>query len=218
MELPRLYAILDAESVAARGMELPDVALSLRRGGVQLLQYRDKRGSARAVLANARAIGAIFAGSGCMLILNDRAELVREAGWNGVHLGQEDGVPSDARALVGEGGVIGLSTHTAAQALAAERDAAVDYVAIGPVFATRTKSDAEAVVGVAGVSAARALVRKPLVGIGGISWESAGQVISAGADAVAVIAALLVKAEAIEEQTRALIAATEGAQRLQRAN
>ena len=207
--LPRLYAILDAETLAARELELPPVTLSMRRAGVRLLQYRDKQGSREQVLRSAQAIGAIFAGSGCTLILNDHAELVREAGWHGVHLGQQDMSPANARSLVGPEAVIGWSTHTPEQALTAEREGAVDYVAIGPIFATQTKADAEAVVGIAGLRAVRAVMSKPLVAIGGIGAEMLAPVLAAGASSVALISALLADPGAIEARVRSLIEATE---------
>ena len=203
--MPRMYAILDAEAVAARGGELLAVAGALRRAGVALLQYRDKLGTDEAVLANARATGEVFRGSECTLILNDRAELVREAGWDGVHLGQGDMEPGRARVLLGEGLLIGLSTHTLAQAMAAELDRAVDYVALGPIFSTATKRDAEAVVGLAGLAEVRSAVHKPLVAIGGVSGERIAPVLAAGVDAIAFISALFIEVDDVERRTRALI-------------
>jgi thiamine-phosphate pyrophosphorylase len=128
-----------------------------------------------------------------LLILNDRADLALLAGW-GVHVGHEDLAPGDARKVLGTGQVIGVSTHNEAQVREADAGA-VDYVAIGPVFATTSKADTEPVVGLEGVRRARALTRKPLVAIGGITRENARSVIDAGADSVAVIGALLATGE-----------------------
>ncbi len=123
------------------------------------------------------------------LILNDRAELSAAAGWDGVHVGQEDLSPQQARLLAGPKAIIGVSTHNEAQVMAANAEP-LDYIAIGPVFATRTKSDTSPVVGLEGVRRARALTQKPLVAIGGITLETAAAVCEAGADSIAVISAI----------------------------
>jgi thiamine-phosphate pyrophosphorylase len=133
--------------------------------------------------------------------MNDRADLAALAGWDGVHVGQSDLSPEDARIVIGADKVIGVSTHTDAQVIAADAGAA-DYVAIGPVFATGTKLDASPVVGLDGVRRARALTRKPLVAIGGITRENARPVIEAGADSVAVIGGLLVPGVPVGEVAR----------------
>jgi len=187
-ELPRLYAIADRATLDARGISVGEFAQEMARAGVGLLQYRDKVGAPNEVLRAAREIAATFAGTDCLLIMNDRADLAQLAGW-GVHVGHEDLSPDDARKIVGPA-LIGVSTHNEAQGLAAEAGKA-DYVAIGPVFATSTKTDTEPVVGLEGVRRARALTRKPLVAIGGVTRENARSVIDAGADSVAVIGALL---------------------------
>lgn len=191
----RLYAILDAESCARRQLDPLAVARGWRQNGVRLMQYRDKQGSDADVVSVARQLGSIFQHDpDALLLLNDRAHLVAhlvaQFGWHGVHLGQGDLPVAQARALVGDGALIGISTHSADQALAANAFD-VDYVAIGPVFATTTKVDAEPAVGVCGVQAARAVTRRPLVAIGGIGSARAGVVRAAGADMVAAISALL---------------------------
>jgi thiamine-phosphate pyrophosphorylase len=122
--------------------------------------------------------------------LNDRVSLVRTAGYDGVHVGQEDLSPADARAMLGSGVVVGISTHGERQ-LRDAADSPVDYVAIGPVFATSSKQVPDPVVGLEGVRAARALTDKPLVAIGGISRVNCASVVEAGADSVAVISDLL---------------------------
>ena len=207
LRLPRVYTILDAASVAARGLDLLRTARALRDVGVSLLQYRDKQGSTEVVLRNARAIRQMFAGSGATLILNDHAELVIDAGWDGVHVGHADLRPEEARRFVGSNCVVGLSTHTTAEAVAAQQHRDVDYVAFGPIFATATKPDAQAVVGLAGLREVRSLVTKPLVGIGGISGDRVADVMLAGADAVALISALFDADGSVERRTRALIQA-----------
>ncbi len=187
--LPRLYAILDAEALERLGLELEDTALRLTEAGVRLLQYRDKRGDREVIWEAARRLADQLEGSGCLLILNDHADLVVSSGFGGVHVGQGDVDAFAARSLIGAGRVLGVSTHSEGQ-LRAAAESPADYVAIGPVFATGTKADAEPVVGVEGVRRARALTSKPLVAIGGITTLNVREVLDAGADSVAVIGAL----------------------------
>ncbi|SNS83363.1 thiamine-phosphate pyrophosphorylase [Granulicella rosea] len=192
MPLPRLYAIVDAEVTRKRGRSIAEVAEGLRAGGVKLLQYRDKTGSDKEFLQAAETIYKRFNGSGATLLLNDRVDLVLIAGWDGVHVGQGDMPVDDVRIVVCDGRMIGVSTHTDEQVVAADKSRA-DYIAVGPVFATGTKTDAEPVIGLEGVRRARALTSKPLVAIGGITRENARSVIDAGADSVAVISGLFPK-------------------------
>ena len=198
MGLPRLYAILDAGVYGRLGVSLEGAARELRAAGVALVQYRDKDAGPQEILRNAAAIRDAFAGADCRLILNDRADLAVLAGWDGVHVGQEDLAPEDARRVVGVERWVGVSTHTEEQVRVADGSGA-DYVAVGPVFATGTKVDAEPVIGLDGVRRARALTAKPIVAIGGITRGNARSVIDAGADSVAVISALLCDGESIEQ-------------------
>jgi thiamine-phosphate pyrophosphorylase len=198
LRLSRLYAIADAEVLRARGVGLREFALELRAAGVELVQYRDKVGSPHDVLAGAALLREVFEGTGCRLIMNDRADLAVLARFGGVHVGQGDLLPEDARRVVGADRWVGVSTHTEEQVRVSEASCA-DYVAIGPVFATGTKVDAEAVVGLEGVRRARALTGKPIVAIGGITRENALSVIEAGADSVAVISGLFGVGETVEK-------------------
>jgi thiamine-phosphate pyrophosphorylase len=208
--LPRLYAIADVAVIRAHGVGLVEFAESLRDAGVCLVQLRHKEGSPQEILASAQMLREVFAGSNCRLIMNDRVDLAALAEFDGVHVGQEDLSPEDAKTVVlgtmptlatmepsrrwGTEFAVGVSTHNEAQVREADTSAA-DYVAIGPVFATGTKTDAEPVVGLEGVRRAHALTAKPLVAIGGITRENCRSVIDAGADSVAVISALLVPGE-----------------------
>jgi thiamine-phosphate pyrophosphorylase len=201
LRLPRLYAIVDADVLAARGVALREFARGLRAAGVMLVQYRDKTGSPQEVLAAAAVLREAFAGSGATLILNDRADLAVLAGFNGVHVGQGDLSPKDAKAVVGASRIVGVSTHAEEQVRGADASCA-DYIAIGPVFATGTKEDPDPVVGLDGVRRARALTSKPLVAIGGITLGNARSVIDAGADSAAVISGLLVAGESMEKVAR----------------
>jgi thiamine-phosphate pyrophosphorylase len=201
MGLRGLYAIADVGTLAAAGISLRHYAEELRDAGVTLVQYRDKHADDEVALYRAEEIGEVFEGAGATLIVNDRIDVMLLAGWDGVHVGQEDMAADDARVVAGDGRVIGVSTHTMEQVWEAEQGVA-DYVAIGPVFATKTKADAAAVVGLEGVRRARALTTKPLVAIGGITRGNAAAVRDAGADAVAVISGLMVRGERVEKVAR----------------
>jgi len=194
LSLPRLYPIVDAEMLQSRNVELSRFVEELRDAGVTLLQYRNKRGKQEEILRNAKIIQDVFRGLDYTLIMNDDPVLAMLSDWNAVHLGQGDAAVGEARVVLPPGGIIGCSTHTDQQVIAADT-AGADYIAIGPVFATATKVDAEPVVGLEGVKRARDLTIRPLVAIGGISPDNASSVIEAGANSVAVIGALL-KADA----------------------
>lgn len=199
--IPAFYPIIDAGVLASRGVAVADFAGSLRRAGVKLVQYRDKSGAPQEVLRAAEVIREAFAGADGRLILNDRADLAVLAGWDGVHVGQDDLSPEDARRVVGASRWVGTSTHTEEQVRLAGLTSA-DYVAVGPVFATGTKLDAEPVIGLDGVRRARALTAKPIVAIGGITRANALSVIAAGADSVAVIGGLFAEGETVEKVAR----------------
>jgi thiamine-phosphate pyrophosphorylase len=200
-EFPRLYPIADEEMLRVRGVGLARFAEELKAAGVALVQYRNKVGAPESILRDAAMVWEVFAGSGCRLILNDHADLVASAGFGGVHVGQGDLSPEDARRVVGVERWVGVSTHSDAQVKIANETSA-DYVAVGPVFATGTKLDAEPVIGLEGVRRARALTKKPIVAIGGITRENAWSVIDAGADSVAVVSALIVEGETVEKVAR----------------
>jgi thiamine-phosphate pyrophosphorylase len=199
--LPRLYAIVDAQVLAKHEVALATFAGELRAAGVSLVQYRDKLGSPQAILHSATLLQNALAGTSCRLIMNDRADLAVLARFDGVHVGQGDLSPEDARRVAGASRWVGVSTHTDEQVRAADQTTA-DYIAIGPVFSTTTKADAENPAGLEGVRRARALTRKPLVAIGGITRANARSVIDAGADSVAVISSLLVPGESTEKVAR----------------
>ncbi len=204
MKLPRLYAIADAQLLAARDFAREDLAVfagALRAAGVTLVQYRDKLGSPQEILLAAAVLREAYAGTGATLILNDRADLAVLAEFDGVHVGYEDLSPEDARSVVGPRRIVGVSTHNDAQVLAADASYA-DYIAIGPVFATGTKENPDPMVGLEAVRRARALTKKPLVAIGGITRENARSVIETGADSVAVISGLIVPGESVEQVAR----------------
>jgi thiamine-phosphate pyrophosphorylase len=185
--LPRLYAILD-RSLFPDSEALFSAAGELVAGGVTLLQYRDKGGNARQMLEQARELKRRLGGS-VKLIMNDRADLCLAAGFDGVHVGQEDLSAEGGRRVIGSLW-LGVSTHSPEQVREADRTSA-DYLAIGPVFPTASKANPDPVVGLEGVRKARTLTRKPLVAIGGINRANCRSVIEAGADSVAVISDLM---------------------------
>lgn len=201
--LPRLYPILDASTLAAAGWSVAEFASSLMTAGVSLLQYRNKQGSPRRMLQDARLLRDLAAGR-VRLIMNDRADLCLAAGFHGVHVGRDDLSPASARAIVGAGALVGVSAHEPQQVAEADQGPA-DYIAIGPVFETSTKQNPDPTVGLAGVRAARACTRKPLVAIGGITRSNCRAVLEAGADSVAVISDLIAEpARSVEEFHRLL--------------
>ncbi len=191
---PRLYPIVDA-SFFSTGSNLIAFFEELVAGGCTLLQYRNKSGNARVMLEQAREVRrqcrtGVSDPHLPRLIMNDRADLCLAADFDGVHVGQEDLSPESVRGIIGPDRWLGVSTHNPEQLREADLTSA-DYLAIGPVFATSSKEKPDPVVGLEGVRRARALTRKPLVAIGGITRANAVSVIEAGADSVAVISDLL---------------------------
>lgn len=191
MAWPRLYAIVD-EAVAERhGLSVPDLARAYLRAGVRLLQVRAKRASSGRLLAWCDEIVAAARFTGALVIVNDRADVARLSGADGVHVGQDDLSVEAVRRVVGDGALVGLSTHTLEQVKAALRQQ-ISYVAVGPVFGTSTKDTGYPAVGVDLVrQAARIAGKRPVVAIGGITLERAPMVLEAGATSVAVISDLL---------------------------
>jgi thiamine-phosphate pyrophosphorylase len=203
--IPRLYPILDAGCFAdPRG--LLTAAEELIAAGCTVLQYRNKSRNARVMLEQARELRRHlrshsdaakdatleWSTHSVRLIMDDRADLCLAAEFDGVHVGQEDLSPEAVRGIIGPERWLGVSTHNPEQLREADLTSA-DYLAIGPVFATSSKENPDPVAGLEGVRRARALTRKPLVAIGGITRANAASVIEAGADSVAVISDLLLE-------------------------
>jgi thiamine-phosphate pyrophosphorylase len=201
LALPPLYAIVDPLDT---GRSPEELAHAMLRGGARILQLRLKAASSRDLLAAARALRGLTRDAGALLIVNDRADIARAADADGVHLGQDDLPPAAARAILGSRSLVGVSTHDVAQARAAAA-AGADYLGVGPVFTTSTKPDALAARGIALVRAVREAVTVPLVAIGGITPDAAAGVRAAGADAVAMIGAL-VRAGDVEGAVRDTLA------------
>jgi thiamine-phosphate pyrophosphorylase len=185
--LPRLYVILDAALVTVPETECAE---KLAAAGVRLLQYRNKRVSARELFESSKRLSSLLIPQGVTFVVNDRADVAAAAQASGVHVGQEDLRAEAARSVVGAGKLLGVSTHNLDQF----RDAAAtsaDYVAVGPVFSTLTKANPDPVVGIELIRRVRRLTDKPIVAIGGITLERAAEVIQAGADSVAVVSDIL---------------------------
>lgn len=195
--LPRLYPILDVDLCRARGLEPLTVLDAFLAGGASLLQLRDKSPSSGERLALAEAVVRRVHAAGARIIVNDRPDIARLSGADGVHLGQEDLTVEEARLVLGAQAIVGISTHDEAQIEAAARTSA-SYVAVGPVYGTSTKDTGYSARGLALVRRAAVALQggggqaaRPVVAIGGITLERAPEVLAAGAASVAVIADLL---------------------------
>jgi thiamine-phosphate pyrophosphorylase len=182
--LPRLYTFADASFG-----DPVRLAEALFNAGARIIQVRNKKGSARELLEQVERILS-FAPHGAEIIVNDRVDVALIAGAGGVHLGQDDVPPVEARRILGLDRMIGFSTHNLEQAMQAER-LPVDYVAVGPIFLTATKEKPDPVVGLENLSAICQAIRKPVIAIGGIKLENAEDVMKAGATSVAVISDVL---------------------------
>lgn len=189
MKLPPFYPLLDTGLLERRGLSVEDAAEAVLEGGARILQFRHKGLISRETLASIDRIAELCHRAGAALVMNDRADVAMLAG-TGLHVGQDDLPAEAARGLLGAGRTIGLSTHNEAQ-LRAAATAPVDYVALGPLFATSTKDNPDPVVGLDEFRRLRAVSAKPMVAIGGITRENAAAAMEAGADSLAVISDLL---------------------------
>jgi thiamine-phosphate pyrophosphorylase len=185
--LPRLYVILDAALLTVPETEC---AQRLADAGVRLLQYRNKSASSRALFESSRELGPQLSRQGVSFVVNDRPDVASLADAAGVHVGQQDLSVEAARQVIGTEKWVGVSTHNLEQF---ERAAATsaDYIAVGPVFCTSTKTNPDPVVGIDFIRRVSALTDKPIVAIGGITLDRAAEVIRAGADSVAVASDIL---------------------------
>jgi len=186
-QLPKIYPITDRR---LSGLSHTDQVARLIDGGATLIQLREKRLPAGEFYEDARKAVMAAHRHGVKIVINDRVDVALAAGADGVHVGQDDLPPAEVRKMLGDGAIVGFSTHSIEQAATAKL-LPVSYIAFGPVFPTRTKDDPDPVVGIAGLAAVReALGDTPLVAIGGIDAANAPDVIAAGAHSLAVIGAL----------------------------
>jgi thiamine-phosphate pyrophosphorylase len=203
--IPPLYAILDLDSVTERGWDPADVCLAWLSAGVRLIQLRAKRLASGPFLELADEVVDLCRDSGAQLIINDRADIAAMAGASGVHLGQDDLAPTDARLALGGAGIIGLSTHDQSQVVSASREP-VQYLALGPIYTTATKDTGYNALGLDALRDATVVTAAaglPLVAIGGLTLDRAGEVREAGADSLAVITDLLQAPDLAGVETRA---------------
>ena len=199
----RIYPLTD---VRLSGLSHAEQVVRLSNGGANLIQLREKNLTPGEFFKQAEEASRIARQLKVRIVVNDRVDIALALRVDGVHLGQEDFPPDAARRLLGDRAIIGVSTHNLEQARLASRQP-VNYLAIGPIFATSSKSNSEAVVGLDGLRKVRdAIGDFPLVAIGGISQENALEVLESGADAIAVISALLANPNDITERTKRLLA------------
>lgn len=206
-----LYLVTDR--ALARGRATAEIVRAAVAGGATCVQLREKTCGTREFIEEARAVQAALRGTGVPLIINDRVDVALAVGAAGVHLGQRDMALADARRLGPPGWIVGVSAESVADAVRAEREGA-DYVGASPVFATPTKADHAAPLGLAGLRRMRAAVKLPLVAIGGLHAGNAREVVRAGADGLAVVSAIMAAGDprAAAEALRREIAAAKGAE------
>ncbi len=204
LSLPKIYPITDTR---LSGLSHVEQFQRLITGGATLIQLRDKHAAPRDFYEQAVECVRIARESGVRIIINDRADIALAAKADGVHLGQDDMPPSKARVLLGENAVIGFSTHSVEQAKRAV-GFPIDYLAIGPIFATTTKKNPDPIVGFDGLRALKAAIGSlPVVAIGGINETNVHSVFDAGADSVAIVSSIVSDAEKITANMVRLLSA-----------
>jgi thiamine-phosphate pyrophosphorylase len=203
MDLPRLYLITD---VNLSGLDHAEQVSRMVAGGASFIQLREKSLSPAEFFVQARRAIAVARQGGARLIINDRVDIALAVDADGVHLGQDDLPPVAARSVLGPEKIIGFSTHNYAQAMEAATFP-VDYIAVGPIFATSSKQNPDPVVGLKELEHIRAAVPRqiPLVAIGGINFENVAEVVRAGADSVAVISSIVKDGAFIKQGTAEIL-------------
>lgn len=197
--LPKIYPITD---VSISKISHVEQFKRLIEGGASVVQLREKNAAPREFYESVREVLSLAGERNVKIIVNDRADIAFALKADGVHLGQDDLPPQSARKLLGKNAIIGFSTHSVEQAVEAVK-LPIDYLAVGPVFATKTKQNPESAVGLEIVKAVRKAIGDfPLVAIGGITLENAATVFDAGADSVAIIGDLLYEPDKITEKMK----------------
>jgi len=185
MKIPAFYPVLDSGLLAGRGLDVPSAAEAILEAGARILQFRHKSFFSREAFEQARRVSELCRKANAQFVINDRADFAKLLD-AALHLGQDDLAPADARRIVGPATMIGFSTHNLAQLREGGAEP-VDYLALGPIFATGSKLNPDPVVGLEQLRELRRITSKPLVAIGGITRERAPAVLAAGADSIAVI-------------------------------
>jgi thiamine-phosphate pyrophosphorylase len=200
----RLYLVTDRGLAGSRSVE--EVAAAAVRGGFTAVQLREKKLSGPDFVEAAFRLQRLLSGAGVPLIINDRVDVALAAGADGIHLGQGDIPPAEARRALGPKAIIGLSLEAMSQLPAAESQD-IDYLGVSPVFLTPTKTDAGPGWGLEGLRRLRSATRLPLVAIGGITAANAASVLAAGADGIAVVSAIMSAPdpEAAARELRAIV-------------
>ena len=212
MILPPVYPITDTK---ISGLSHTEQVRRLIEGGATFIQLREKYLPAWEFFEDAREAVAFGKDNGAVILINDRVDIAAAVGAHGVHVGQNDLLPADARAILGSNAIIGYSTHSIEQAEAALKEP-VDYIAIGPVFATTTKDDSDAVLGIEGLRTICSFLDEFVtVAIGGINHSNISEILRAGVDSAAVVSAVLKDPTRISDQVRHLSKAA-GASVIQR--
>jgi thiamine-phosphate pyrophosphorylase len=204
-----LYLVTDAE--LSRGRSLREIVTEAIRGGVTVVQYREKRAGTRRMIAEAQELCDLCRTYHIPVIINDRIDVALAVDAEGVHVGQEDMPAGLARKLIGPGRILGVSVENAAQARLAAAEGA-DYVGAGPIFATPTKPDASSPIGVEGLEEITRTCLLPVVAIGGVNATNVAAMIGAGAAGLAVVSAI-VCAKSVEGAARELQQKIEEARR-----
>jgi thiamine-phosphate pyrophosphorylase len=186
--IPRFYPILDTAVLRSNGVSVIHAAEALLSAGAKILQYRHKHSWTQPEYDEAKRLADLCHEAGVLFVINDRADFAHLLA-AALHVGQDDLPPVAARRVIGEA-VMGFSAHNRRQ-LENGNAEPVEYLSLGPIFATTSKSKPDPVIGIAGLKKLRPLTRKPLVAIGGITLENAADVVAAGADSVAIISGLL---------------------------
>ncbi|HET6862681.1 MAG TPA: thiamine phosphate synthase [Pyrinomonadaceae bacterium] len=203
-QIPPLYPLTDTE---LSGLSHAEQVRRLAAGGATFIQLREKRMSGRSFYEEAKQALEVGREFGAKILINDRVDICLALQADGVHLGQDDIHPVEARRLLGDHALIGYSTHNVKQALES-MVFPVDYLAVGPIFGTTSKSKPDPEVGIEGLRQVKAVVGDiPLVAIGGITPSLAQSVLQAGADSVAMISALLVPSDGLTQRTQQILQA-----------
>jgi len=200
--LPKIYPITD---VSLAGISHAEQVGRLIAGGATFIQLREKHASPRDFFEAAKPAIEIARKNNVMIIINDRVDIARALGADGVHLGQDDLPPNAAREVLGPDAIIGFSTHSVEQAI----DAAglpIDYIAIGPIFETKTKENPDPIVGLDGLAEVKKNIGNiPLVAIGGIDLDNVLDVLAAGADSIALVSTIVGDPALISAKTAQLL-------------